>query len=203
LQYAGIENTIHLIYDYPNRLQEYLKKAEEAEDSLFEILASCPVKILNFGENIDGRFNSPRIFNQFLVPYYQKRVQQLHKSGKFCHIHMDGSLKPLLPYLQDSGFDGIEGATPQPQGDVSLEELKGAMGDMILIDGIPMLLFLPEYPLEELESFTKKVLSLFSPRLILGISDEISPQGDIEKVRFVSKFMEINQGGGGSEKKIS
>jgi hypothetical protein len=66
-----------------------------------------------------------------------------------------------------------------------------------------MLLFLPEYPLEELESFTKKVLSLFSPRLILGISDEISPQGDIEKVRFVSKFMEINQGGGGSEKKIS
>jgi hypothetical protein len=203
LQYAGIENTIQLIYDYPSRLQEYLKKAEEAEDSLFEILASCPVKILNFGENIDGRFNSPRIFNQFLVPYYQKRVQQLHKSGKFCHIHMDGSLKPLLPYLRDSGFDGIEGATPQPQGDVSLEELKGAMGEMILIDGIPMLLFLPEYPLEELESFTKKVLSLFSPRLILGISDEISPQGDIEKVRFVSKFMEINQGGGGSEKKIS
>jgi hypothetical protein len=31
LQYAGIENTIQLIYDYPNRIQEYLKKAEEAE----------------------------------------------------------------------------------------------------------------------------------------------------------------------------
>ena len=190
LQYAGIENTIQLIYDHPTRLQEYLKRAEEAEDCLFEILASCPVKILNFGENIDGRFNSPGIFNQFLVPYYQKRVQQLHKSGKFCHVHMDGSLKPLLPYLQDSGFDGIEGATPQPQGDVTLEELKEAMGDMILVDGIPMLLFLPEYSLEELETFTKKVLALFSPHLILGISDEISPQGDIEKVQFVSKFME-------------
>ena len=190
LQYAGIENTIQLIYDHPTRLQEYLKRAEEAEDSLFEILTSCPVKILNFGENIDGRFNSPSIFNQFLVPYYQKRVQQLHKSGKFCHVHMDGSLKPLLPYLQDSGFDGIEGATPQPQGDVTLEELKEAMGDMILVDGIPMLLFLPEYSLEELETFTKKVLALFSPHLILGISDEISPQGDIEKVQFVSKFME-------------
>jgi len=61
---------------------------------------------------------------------------------------------------------------------------------MILVDGIPMLLFLPEYSLEELETFTKKVLALFSPHLILGISDEISPQGDIEKVQFVSKFME-------------
>jgi len=36
---------------------------------------------------------------------------------------MDGALKPLLPYINDSGFDGIEGATLLPQGDVTLEEL--------------------------------------------------------------------------------
>ena len=53
-----------------------------------------------------------------------------------------------------------------------------------------MLLFLPQYSYEELEEFTKKVLNLFSPNLILGISDEISPPGDIEKVKFVSKIVE-------------
>jgi len=186
LQYAGIENTISLIYDYPKRLKDYLRRAEAAEDSLFEILASSPVQILNFGENIDGRFNSPRIFNEYLVPYYQRRVKCLHRSGKFCHIHMDGSLKPLLPYLRDSGFDGIEGATPLPQGDVTLEELKEAMGGMILLDGIPMLLFLPEYSYQELESYVHRMLELFAPNLVLGISDEISPLGEIEKVRYVS-----------------
>ena len=171
-------------------IKEYLKIAEEAEDQLYEVLEKCPVFSLNFGENIDARFNPPKIFNEYLVPYYKKRVEQLHKAGKFCFIHMDGALKPLLPYINDAGFDAVEGATPLPQGDVTLEELKEALGDTILIDGIPMLLFLPQYSYEELEEFTKKVLNLFSPNLILGISDEISPPGDIEKVKFVSKIVE-------------
>lgn len=60
----------------------------------------------------------------------------------------------------------------------------------MLIDGIPMLLFLPHYSYKELEEYTIKVLNLFSPNLTLGISDEISPPGDIEKVRFVSQIVE-------------
>ena len=190
LQYMGIENTVFLIQDHPDRLKEYLKKAEEAENELFEVLSSCPITILNFGENIDGRFDSPRLYHEYLLPYYKKRVDELHRAGKFCHLHMDGYLKPLLPYLREAGFDGIEGATPLPQGDIAVEELKEAMGEMILLDGIPMLLFLPEYTREELEEFTKKILKLFSPNLILGISDEISPLGDIEKVEFVSQVVE-------------
>ena len=190
LEYMGVENTIYALQDYSKRIKEYLKIAEEAEDQLYEVLEKCPVFSLNFGENIDARFNPPKIFNEYLVPYYKKRVEQLHKAGKFCFIHMDGALKPLLPYINDAGFDAVEGATPLPQGDVTLEELKEALGDTILIDGIPMLLFLPQYSYEELEEFTKKVLNLFSPNLILGISDEISPPGDIEKVKFVSKIVE-------------
>ncbi len=200
LQYAGIDNTIALMYEYPGRLREYLKRAEEAEDELFEVLARCPVKILNFGENIDGRFDSPRIYEEYLLPYYRKRVKALHQAGKFCHIHMDGALKPLLPFLQDAGFDGIEGATPLPQGDVTLEELKEAMGNLVLLDGIPMLFFLPEYPVEELLEYTEKVLHLFAPRLILGISDEISPPGDIERVKMVTDLVkDWNQSHRGGE----
>jgi len=196
LEYMGIEKAICAIFDYPERIKEYLKIAEEAEDELYEVLEECPIRILNFGENIDARFDSPRFFNEYLVPYYSKRVTQLHKVGKFCHIHMDGALKPLLPYINDPGFDGIEAATPSPQGDVTLEELKDALRDTILIDGIPMLLFLPNSTYEELEKFTKKVLNLFSPNLILGISDEISPPGDIEKVKFVSQIVESFPVGG-------
>jgi hypothetical protein len=190
LEYMGVENTIYALQDYPKRMREYLKTAEEAENQLYEVLAKCPVFSLNFGENIDAHFDPPKVFNEYLLPYYKKRVAQLHKAGKFCFIHMDGSLKPLLPYINDAGFDGVEGATSLPQGDITLEELKEALGDTILIDGIPMLLFLPHYSYKELEEYTIKVLNLFSPNLILGISDEISPPGDIEKVRFVSQIVE-------------
>jgi len=189
LEFLGIEGTAMALFDHPGRIREYLAVTQEAEDELFEVLAGCPVKILNFGENIDGRFNSPRLFSDFMVPYYNNRINQLHKAGKFCHIHLDGMLKPLLPFLQDPGFDGIEAATPLPQGDVTLEELKEAMGDTVLLDGIPMFYFLPEYSLEELEKTTCRIIELFAPNLILGISDEISPPGDIERVRFVSNIV--------------
>ena len=189
LQYMGIENTIYAMNDHPKRIKEFIKTADEAHDQMYEVLGKCPVSVLNFGENIDARFDTPRFFNEYLVPYYKKRLAPLHKAGKFCHIHMDGAIKPLLPYINDGGFDAIEAATPLPQGDVTLEELKDAMGDTILLDGIPAVLFLPEFSYEELEKCARDVIDLFSPNLILGISDEISPVGEIEKVRFVSKLI--------------
>ncbi len=103
---------------------------------------------------------------------------------------MDGSLKALLPLINEAGFDGIEAATPLPQGDVTLEELKAALGDTILLDGIPAILFLPQYSAEELLDFATRVLDMFAPNLILGISDELPPPADIEKVRLVAQLVE-------------
>jgi hypothetical protein len=79
-------------------------------------------------------------------------------------------------------FDGLEALTSHPQGDVSLEELSRYIGDKILLDGIPLILFLPQYSYDFVEEYTRKVLDLFSPDLILGVSDELSPNGDIIKL---------------------
>lgn len=190
IEYMGFERTIYALQDYPERIKEFMKAIEKADNQIYEVLGRCPAEILNFGENIDANLDSPKLFREYLIPYYKKRVDQLHKSGKFCHLHMDGALKPLLGLINEAGFDGIEAATPLPQGDVTLEELKDALGDTILLDGIPALLFLPQYSYKELEEFTRKLLDLFSPNLILGISDEISPVGDIDKVRLVSEIVE-------------
>lgn len=190
LFHMGLENTIYALYDYEKEMRDFLRSAEEAQDGLYEVLTECPVKVLNFGENIDAEIDPPGIFEKYLLPYYKRRVDQLHKAGKFCHIHMDGALKSLLPSIRKAGFDGIEAATPIPQGDVTLEELKEAMGDIILLDGIPAIMFLPKRSSRELEDFTRKILDLFSPNLILGISDELPPPGDINKVRAVSDMVE-------------
>lgn len=193
IDYMGFKNTILALNYHPGEIEEFLGAIEEWDDRMYKVLLNSPLKVLNFGENIDANLDSPRLFEEYLVPYYKKRVKQIHQNNKFCHIHMDGSLKPLLPLLNEIDFDGIEAATPQPQGDVTLGELKEAMGDTILLDGIPALLFLPEYPKKELEEFAVQVLELFSPNLILGISDELPPNADIEKVRLVSDIVENYQ----------
>ena len=189
ISYMGFENTVYALNDYPDGMRDLLRVIEEHEDKIYEVLLSSPLKILNFGENIDANIDSPALFQEYLIPYYQKKIDQVHRRGKFCHIHMDGSLKPLLSLINEAGFDGIEAAAPLTQGDVTLEELKDALGDTILIDGIPAILFLPQYSHKDLEEFTIKVLELFSPNPILGVSDEVPPIADIEKVKFVSDIV--------------
>ena len=49
---------------------------------------------------------------------------------------------------------------------------------------------MPQYSYQELEEFTLRLLDLFAPNVILGISDEISPPGEIEKVRFVTEIVQ-------------
>ncbi len=46
-------------------------------------------------------------------------------------------------------------------------------------------LFDTTYPVSMLEEYTYKLIERFAPKLILGISDELSSTGDIERVRIV------------------
>jgi len=41
-----------------------------------------------------------------------------------------------------------------------------------------------------LEEYTHRLIDLFAPRLVLGISDEISSTGDIERVRVVGRIVD-------------
>lgn len=74
---------------------------------------------------------------------------------------------------------------------MTLEEIKQGLGDEVfLIDGIPAVYFDETFPVEVLEQCTHKIIDLFAPKLILGISDEISSTGDIERVRLVTRIVD-------------
>ena len=190
IEHMGLEPTIFMMHDHPEVIARHVEAQTEADNALYEVLCRCPVQILNFGENIDAHMDPPTIWRQYHIPYYRKRTEQLHAAGKFAHIHIDGSMKPLLPYLRDCLWDGIEAATPVPQGDVTIEEIKQGLGDLVLLDGIPALFFLRSFALETLTDCAKRLVELFYPRLVLGISDEIPPDGDIERVRLVGELVQ-------------
>lgn len=185
----GLENLIYGLADFPEKIERLMRAIDNSYDSLYEEIVSYgKAKIINFGENIDGNIVSPAHFEKYCIPFYEKRVSQLKKSGIYTHIHIDGSFRPLLKYLKDLPFDGLEALTPLPQGDVTIEEMKEAIGDKVLLDGIPAILFLPNYPIEELQECVGKLVKLFHPRLILGASDEVPPPADIERVRYLSQY---------------
>lgn len=189
IEWMGLENLTYALVDCPEKVERAIEAIDRSCDPLYEGLVSYgKARIVNFGENIDARLLSPRYFEKYCIPFYEKRVGQLKKAGIYTHIHIDGNFRPLLKYLKDLPFDGLEALTPIPQGDVTIEEIKESIGDKILLDGIPAIFFLPDYPLEEFQACVEKLVKLFHPRLILGASDEVPPPADIERVRYAAEY---------------
>lgn len=188
-EFMGFTRTILFLKKYPSQIENFMMFLGDWDDEMYNQISNSPLQIVNFGENLDSNLSPPHYFESYLLPYYKKRVKQLHQAGKYCHVHIDGSLRDFLPYFEYLPFDGYEALTAKPQGDVRLEEIKDAIGNKILLDGIPSILFLPEYSDNYLKDYTQKVLNLFTPNLILGVSDELSPNGDIRKIERISKIV--------------
>lgn len=192
ISYAGVERTIKLLFRHPSEVEGFMEVIERSNDKFYEVIGSSPVKILNLGENIDVRITSPKLFKKYCLPYYQKRSSYLHKKGKFVHIHIDGWAKPLLPFLKETGLDGVEALTVKPVGDMTLEDIKKTLSDeIILIDGIPFIYFLPDIVnLKKFDGFIEKIISMFPNNLVLGISDELPPPADESRVERVSRIID-------------
>lgn len=187
----GTENAIYAVVDWPRTVEAYFQALDECHDRLIDVINASPIRIINFGDNLHGGTLPPEWFKKYVLPVYQKRCRRLHDAGKFVHSHWDGNTRSLLPFAQETGLDGIEAITPKPQGDVTLAEIKAALGTtMFLIDGIPAVFFDKTYPVSMLEDCAHRLIELFAPKLVLGISDEISSHGDIERVRMVGKIVD-------------
>jgi len=190
IEYMGFENTIIALHESPKEMERFIRIVEETDDAFYEMIRASPLGLVNFGDNVDSTMLPPTLMEKWALPYYRRRTRELLSAGKRSYPHWDGALKGLLKYVPQCGFDGYEAFTPQPMGDVSLEEIAEVMKhDYVLIDGIPATHFLSPFTRDEVEEFAYKVLDLFAPSLILGISDELPPGGDIEAVRMVSQIV--------------
>ena len=187
----GTQNAIYALYDWTDLVEAYFRALDESHDRLMDVILKSPIEVINFGDNLHCGTLPPKLFTKYVLPAYQRRCEKLHRGRKFLHAHWDGDTQSLLPFAKETGLDGIEAITPKPQGDVTLEEVKDALGDkMFLIDGIPAVYFDETFPVSVLEDCARRCIELFAPKLILGISDEISSTGDIERIRVVGRIVD-------------
>ncbi len=186
----GVEEAVLALTDYPAACAAYFEALRVNEERMIDVINASPIELINFGDNVHGGTLSPSLFEEWVLPVYQWRTERLRAAGKWTCAHWDGDCKPLLRYARETGLDGIEAITPKPQGDVTLEETKDALGEMFLIDGIPAVYFDTTYGEDVLLDSARRCIELFAPNLILGISDEISSTGDIERIRLVGALVD-------------
>jgi hypothetical protein len=191
LEKMGTEKGIYAIHDWPDTVEAYFRALSGSHDRLIDQINASPIDLVNFGENIHAQTLPPKLFLKYHLPECQRRCEKLHEGEKFVYSHWDGDCAPLLPYARETGLDGIEAITPKPQGDVTLDEVKISLGDeMFLIDGIPAVFFDKTFSVETLKNCVDRLIDLFAPKLVLGISDELSSTGEIDRVLLVKDMVD-------------
>lgn len=103
IEYMGVQRTIVFLRRHPLEIERIIKVIEESDDKFYDAIRPSPFEVVNFGDNIDSRLVSPTLFKKYYLPYYQRRVEELHRKGKFVICHVDGYAKPLLPFFKEAG----------------------------------------------------------------------------------------------------
>ena len=189
--YAGLPGTIYLLYDHRDEVEAYLEACDRRDDRLIDAALQLSCRIFNLGDHATNEFTPPPILERYLLPRWQHISERLHAADRFVHTHWDGNSATMLPYLQETGLDGVESLSPTPMCDMTLQQIKDAVKDNIVcLDLLPAIHFLSHFSLQETLDFARQVIDMFAPRLILGISDEISQVGEIEKVEAVGELVD-------------
>jgi hypothetical protein len=189
--YCGLLDTYYLLADHRDAVEAYLEACDRRDDRIVDAALQLPCRIFNLGDHATNEFTPPPILERYLMPRWQRIAQRLHAHDRFVHTHWDGNSRLMLRYLKDTGMDGVEALTPEPMGDMKLEEIKAAVGDSIVcLDLVPATHFLPHFTTEDCLEIARQVIDMFAPRLILGVSDEISQAGDIERIEAISELVD-------------
>lgn len=185
----GFQKTVTMIWRHQKEMEAFMNVLEEAHLKQIEAYQGKPVDELNFVDNMHQDLCPPHYFKKYAIPFLQRVTPKIHSHDMVATSHWDGFMKQLIPLVGETGLDGLECVTPFPQGDFAISELKKGIGDIFIRDGIPAVMMCPWTDVKDLENLVRELIETFYPKLILGFSDMLPANGDIERVKLVNEMV--------------
>jgi len=193
LEFMGYRRFSIDLYRNRSEFEKLLNVMEEKTLELYRILADSPSEIVWVADNINGIVTSPRIFEKYCIPFYDKLAQILHSKDKIISVHMDGRLKSLLSLIPKTKIDSVDGFTPPPVGDLSIREARDIWGDNYTIwTNFPPTVFL--HGADAIRKCTIEMLRNAAPgdRFIMGVTENIPSDILDVSLKTVTKTMAKN-----------
>ena len=191
---AGIMSVTMIALTLPEEFQDLLEVMKKAFDQAAQIAVDSPAEVLMIPENLSSEMVGPDFFELYMRAYQEEWTTKIREAGKHSYIHIDGTLAGLLSQEASVGFTVLEALTPHPVGDLKWEELADKAGDSnsILWGGIPGSYFTENVREEEFERHVKSIIELMvkEPRYVLGVADQVPPDGLEKRVRRVGELVE-------------
>jgi len=184
-EFMGYEEVVYALHDDEKRkiILDFLDFMEEKDLKVIRAAAKSPAKIVIISDHADENLISPRQYEKYCIPYYQKACKILHDNDMYVSTHLDGNFKSFFPILKDTHFDILDGCTPAPMFNYTVEELAEVVDeDLHAYCGVPSTLFTQNLPTQRLVDFGVRIAKAFDRRVIVNVGDILPPKGDIEQV---------------------
>ncbi len=180
--WAGVANTAFLAADCSEMVRQVCALIDRQADPVLDALCELRPHAVHFADNLSSA-NSTSLFDEHMAGVYRRQLGKLHAAGIPCVVHLDGTVRGLLPKLAAIGFDAVESLTPAPVGDVPVKEMRRLAGreDLILWGGVPGAMFAAPFTQREVRDHVESLLDDWSAGpFVLGSADQIPPNGQID-----------------------
>jgi hypothetical protein len=192
--FAGFDNAYYHLSDYKSEVGHLLKVMEEVyRERLWPVVANSPAQMILTDAHLSSQLTPPRLFEQFLLPYHRDLSALLHSRGKCPVLHADADTTHILNHIERGGWEMVECFVTAPMVPMTLEKARQAWGTrMIIWGGIPSVLLSASTPEDVFRAYVEDVFKVVAPgdAFILGIADNAMPDSLIERVAWVSDFVE-------------
>ncbi len=133
----GIENHLYSFYDEPELYHRICTDlADYIIAQLPEIYSVCHPDFMVISEDMsynNGPMLSEALFDEFLLPYYQRIIPEIKKYGTKVIVDTDGDVSMMIPWLMRAGVDGV--LPLERQAGVDLVRLREQYPDFLFIGG--------------------------------------------------------------------
>jgi uroporphyrinogen-III decarboxylase len=128
---------------YSKMLHKNPKFIKEVHEVIARFTAECYKAYMDVGAEVfvesgdlayhTGPMMSPKKFTELLLPAYRIITDAVHEGGQKIVLHTDGQVTPLLDFVVDCGFDGLQSLEPTAGVDLAL--VKKKVGDKLCLMG--------------------------------------------------------------------
>lgn len=125
----------------------------------------------DFGTQLDLLIN-PRLFEEFVFPYFKELTEQGHKYGYQVILHSCGSIYKVIPRLIDMGVEALhplQAKASNMDAEILAREFKGKIA---FIGGIDTQDILVHATPEQVKEEVRRVKKLLGPCLVVSPSHE-------------------------------
>ena len=190
-EYLGFENTAYLLFDNPDAYRRYEEIQTAKDMELIDLACQSSCSIVLICDHADATLFAPEWYRNYCIPFYQAAGKRLRAAGKYISTHLDGNLRSLLPLMPASGFDILDGCTPEPMFDYTPEALAETLTDnMYAFVGVPSAIFCDGTPLDTILAYTDRLIRLSQGKFIINVGDILPVTGRMDYVIAMGKHIQ-------------